>query len=121
VRSGPRRFLLIEIPEGIFSSLSNARLFFQEFVHLDLKENDDRIINLFQKVYTEQREPVFQKRIRTILDMRNSLGPVPRSQRILSRPELKELFNGNEEGNLYTRNRITVIRDAFKLYDKFPA
>jgi len=46
--------------------------------------------------------------------MKNSLGPVFRNQRILSRPELKELFNGNEEGNLDTRNRI--IRDAFKLY-----
>ena len=46
--------------------------------------------------------------------MKNSLGPVFRNQRILSRPELKEPFNGNEEGNLDTRNRI--IRDAFKLY-----
>ena len=46
--------------------------------------------------------------------MNNSLGPVPRNQRILSRPELCELFNGNEEGDLEIRNRI--IRDAFKLY-----
>ena len=55
-----------------------------------------------------------QKRIRTVLDMKNSLGPVFRNQRILSRPELKELFNENEDGNLDSRNRI--IRDAFKLY-----
>jgi len=81
---------------------------------MDLKENDDQIIRLFQKVYAQEREPVFQKRIRTILDMENSLGPVPRNQRILSRPELKELFNGNEEGNLDTRN--SIIHDAFKLY-----
>jgi len=46
--------------------------------------------------------------------MRNSLGPVFRNQRILSRPGFNELFNGNEEGNLNTRNRI--ICNAFKLY-----
>ena len=111
----PPGYLLVD---DVLSSLSsdrhNAQLFFQELVHMDLKENDDQIITLFQKVYGEQREPVFQKRIRTILDMKNSLGPVFRNQRILSRPELKELFNGNEEGNLNTRNRI--ICDAFKLY-----
>ncbi|MCJ7499754.1 hypothetical protein MUP29_05820 [bacterium] len=55
-----------------------------------------------------------QERIRTVLDMKNSLGPIPRNQRILAKPELKELFNGNEEGNLDTRNKI--IQDAFKLY-----
>ena len=49
-----------------------------------------------------------------MLDMRNSLRPIPRNQRILSRPELEELFDGNEYGDLETRNRI--IRDAFKLY-----
>jgi len=111
----PPGYLLVD---DVLSSLSNdrhnAQLFFQELVQMDLKENDDQIIALFQKAYAEERKPVFQKRIRTILDMRNSLGPVFRSQRILSRPELKELFNGNEKGNLATRNRI--IRDAFQLY-----
>ena len=111
----PPGYLLVD---DVLSSLSsdrhNAQLIFQELVHMDLKENDDQIITLFQKAYGEQREPVFQKRIRTILDMKSSLGPVFRNQRILSRPELKELFNGNEEGNLENRNRI--IRDAFKLY-----
>ena len=57
---------------------------------------------------------VFQKRIRTILDMENSLGAIPRNQRILSRPELKELFNGNENGDLESRNQI--ILEAFKVY-----
>jgi len=49
-----------------------------------------------------------------MLDMENSLGPVPRNQRIISRPELKELFNGNEYGDLETRNRIVI--EAFKLF-----
>jgi DNA-directed RNA polymerase specialized sigma subunit len=46
--------------------------------------------------------------------MKNSLGPVFRNQRILSRPELIELFNGKENDDLEERNRI--IHDAFKLY-----
>ena len=104
--------------DDVLSCLSNerktAQMFFRELVHMDLKENDDQIIRLFQKVYAQEREPVFQKRIRTVLDMNNSLGPVPRNHRILSRPELKELFNGNECGDLDTRNRI--IYDAFRLY-----
>jgi putative transposase len=111
----PPGYLLVD---DVLSSLSNdrhnAQLFFQELVHMDLKENDDQIIRLFQKVYAQEREPVFQKRIRTVLDMNNSLGPILRGQRILSRPELKELFNGNEYGDLDTRNRIML--EAFKLY-----
>jgi putative transposase len=91
-----------------------AQLYFQELVRMELKDNDDEIIRLFQEVYSGEREPVFQKRIRTILDMENSLGPVPRNQRIISRPELKELFNGNEYGDLETRNKIVI--KAFKLF-----
>jgi len=83
-------------------------------VHLKVKDNDEQIINLFQKMYVQERDSVFQNRVRTVLNMRNSLGPVPRSQRILSRPELNELFNGKEEGDLEVRNRS--ICDAFKLY-----
>ena len=111
----PPEYLFVDdILSCLSNDRANAQLLFQELVHMDLKENDDQIIRLFQKVYAQEREPVFQKRIRTILDMENSLGPVPRNQRILSRPELKELFNGNEEGNLDTRN--SIIHDAFKLY-----
>lgn len=111
-------FLEYLFVDDILSCLSNdrrnAQTFFQELVHVDLMENDDQIVLLFQKVYAQEREPVFQKRIRTILDINNSLGPVLRGQRILGSPELKELFNGNEYGNLETRNRI--IFDAFKHY-----
>ena len=78
----------------------------------DLKENDDQIITLFQKDYAQERDPIFQKRIGTILDMENSLGPIPRNQRILARPELMELFNGNEHGDFEIRDQI--ISEAFK-------
>jgi len=114
---------LTETPEFLFvddvlfclsTDRKNAQMFFRELVHMDVKENDDEIIRLFQKVYAGEREPVFPKRIRTLLDMRNSLGPVPRNQRILSRPDLQNLFNGNEFGDLEKRDRI--IREAFKLY-----
>jgi hypothetical protein len=46
--------------------------------------------------------------------MESSLGPIPRSQRILSRPDLEELFSGNENGDLESRNQI--ISAAFKVY-----
>jgi REP element-mobilizing transposase RayT len=91
-----------------------AQVFYRELVHLEDKANDDEIIKLFQKVYEQEREPVFQKRARTVIDMKNSLGPIPRSQRILSRPDLSELFNGNEERDLEMRNNI--INAAFTLY-----
>ena len=92
----------------------SAQMFYRELVHMKVKDNDEQIINLFQKMYVQERDSVFQNRVRTVLDMRNSLGPIPRSQRILSRPELNELFNGKEEGDLEVRNRI--ICDAFKLH-----
>ena len=78
------------------------------------KDNDDEIINLFQEIYSGEGEPVFSKRIQTVLDMRNSLGPIPRDQRILSRPGLEEFFNGITYGDFETRNNM--IRDAYKLY-----
>ena len=114
---------LIKPPEYLFvddvlSSLSKdrskAQFYFQEFVKMDLKDNGDEIIKLFQEIYSGKREPVFSKRIQTVLDMRNSLGPIPRNQRILSRPGLEELFNGITYGDFETRNNM--IRDAYKLY-----
>ena len=114
-RIAPPGFLFVDdVLSCLGNDRRNAQVFFEELVHMELKENDDQIIRLFQKVYAEEREPVFPKRIRPLLDMRNSLGPVPRNQRILSRPELEYLFNGNEFGDLEKRDRI--IREAFKLY-----
>jgi len=111
----PLEYLFVEdILSCLSTNRQSAQFFFQELVHMDLKDNDDQIIALFQKVYAQEREPIFQKRIRTILDMENSLGPIPRNQRILGRPELKELFNGNECGDLESRNQI--IFEAFKVY-----
>ena len=111
----PPEFLFVDdVLSCLGNDRRNARLFFQELVHMELKDNDDKIIRLFQKVYAEEREPVFPKKIRHLLDMRNSLGPVPRNQRILSRPHLEDLFNGSEFGDLEKRDRI--IRDAFELY-----
>ena len=92
----PPEYLFIDDSLSCLSNYRrNAQLFFQELVHMDLKENDDQILTLFLKVYAQEREPVFQKRI-------------------LGRPELKELFNGNKYGDPETRNRI--IFEAFKLY-----
>ncbi|MDT8395270.1 MAG: hypothetical protein RRA32_02330, partial [bacterium] len=88
--------------------------YFQEFVRMELKDNDDEIIRLFQEVYSGEREPVFSKRVQTVLDMESSISPVPRNLRVISRPVLAELFAGCKYGDLDTRNKI--IQDAFKLY-----
>ena len=71
-------------------------------------------VGLFQEVYSEEREPVFSKRVQTVLDMEDSISPVPRNLRVMSRPGLDELFARYNYGDLETRNR--VIQDAFKLY-----
>jgi len=114
---------LIKPPEYLFvddvlsclsKDRSKARFYFQEFVKMDLKDNSDEIINLFQEIYSGEREPVFAKRVQTILDMEDSINPVPRNLRTISRPGLDDLFVGFRYGDLETRNRI--IQDAFKLY-----
>ena len=64
--------------------------------------------------HSGEREPVFGKRVQTILDMEDSINPVPRNLRIISGPGLDDLFAGYRYGDLETRNRI--IKDAFKLY-----
>jgi REP element-mobilizing transposase RayT len=111
----PPEYLFVDdVLACLSSNRQKAQHFFQELVHVDLNENDDGIIHLFQKVYAEDREAVFKKRIRTLVDMKNSMGPVVRSQRIRSRHDLQELFNGTRKGDLITRNRI--ISDALKLY-----
>lgn len=112
--TAPEFLFIDDVLSCLGNNRRNSQLFFEELVHMDVKEKDDQLINLLQRVYVGDRDPVFRKRIRTVLDMKNSLRPVFRGQRILSRPDLKELFNGREKGNLETRNRI--IGDAFKLY-----
>ena len=111
----PPDYLFID---DVLSCLSKdrtkAQLYFQEFVKMDLEDNDDQIIKLFQEIYSGEREPVFTKRIQTVLDMRNSMGPIPRNQRILCRPELEELFKKIKYDDLINRDRI--ICSAYNLY-----
>jgi len=112
--NAPDYLLIDDVLSSLGYNRKIAQLFYRELVHLDVEENNDEFIKLFQRVYEQDREPVFQKRARTVLDMRNSLGPIPRSHRILSRPELAELFKKNAEENLKTRNQI--IHEAFTHY-----
>ena len=81
---------------------------------MDLKDNNDEIIKLFQEIYSGERESVFSKRIQTVLDMRNSQGPIPRNQRILCRPELEDLFKRIKYDDCINRDRI--ICNAYKLF-----
>ncbi len=111
----PPDFLFVDDVLSQLSSIrENAQMFFKVLVQMELKGNDDHIIKLFQKVYREERNPLSSKRIGPMLDMKGSSGSLPRNQRILSRPQLQELFEGGNYGNLKTRNRI--IRAAFTLY-----
>ncbi len=111
----PPDFLFVDDVLSQLSSIrENAQMFFKALVQMELKGNDDHIIKLFQKVYREERNPLSSKRIGPMLDMKGSSGSLPRNQRILSRPQLQELFEGGNYGNLKTRNRI--IRAAFTLY-----
>jgi len=110
----PPAYLFVD---GILSCLSEdryrAKVYFQEFVKMDLKDNDE-IVRLFQKVYAGGREPVFSKRVQTILDMESSIKPVSRNLRIISRPGLDVLFSGYEQRDMAIRDRIIVA--AFKRY-----
>ena len=81
---------------------------------MDLKGDEDQLISLFQKMYGAQSNSLLSKRVGPVLDMKNSLGPVPRNQRILHRPGLEKMFADASAGDLRTRNEI--IRDAFKFY-----
>jgi REP element-mobilizing transposase RayT len=111
----PPDFLFVDDVLSQLSSIrENAQMFFKALVQMELKGNDGHIIKLFQKVYREERNPLSSKRIGPMLDMKDSSGSLPRNQRILSRPQLQELFEGGNYGNLKTRNRI--IRAAFTLY-----
>ena len=111
----PPEYLFVDdILASLSKDKSKAQFYFQEFVNMDLKDNDDEIIKLFQEVYSGEREPVFSKRVQTVLDMEDSIHPVPRNLRVISRPGLGELFTECKYGDLETRNRI--IQDAFKLY-----
>jgi len=81
---------------------------------MEVSDNGGELIKLFQEVYAGERQSVFSKRIQTVLDMENSISPVPRNLRVISRPGLDEFFADYEYDDLTTRNRI--IADAFILY-----
>jgi putative transposase len=96
------------------SERHTAQMLFSDFVHLGQIDNENKTVQLAQTIYDNEKNPFMSKRIRPLLDLKNSLGPVPRKQRILSRPSLEELFMGNGSNDLDNRN--SIIRDAFRYY-----
>lgn len=94
---------------------SMAQLYYRELVHLRIRITMMRLLSCSRRCMYRIESLYFKKkRARTVMDMKNSQGPIPRSQRILARPSLSELFDGKGEGDLETRNKI--IHEAFTHY-----
>jgi DNA-directed RNA polymerase specialized sigma subunit len=71
----------------------------------------EKIVELIK---AENNGPRLEALLRTILDAKQSIAPVQRKQRILSRPTLGELFNGVNVFKLNEINRMIV--EAFRFY-----
>ena len=105
-------FLFID---DVLSCMSTDRYiagkFFKDLVH---SEDGPETELLLQQVYSQKEHRGLAGRIRPIIDMRQSLAPVARKQRILSRPTLEELFLG--VGSYEREKRNEIIRLAFGSY-----
>jgi len=88
-----------------------ARVFFKDLVHT---KNGEESELLLKGLYSEPMKPDLDTRLRPILDVRQSLAPVVRKQRTLSRPSLEELFHKIGYYEVGKRNRI--ITEAFRYY-----
>ena len=101
--------------DDVLSCMSTDRYiagkFFKELVHT---EDGPETELLLQQIYSQQEGPGLMTRVRPIIDMRQSLAPVAREQRILSRPSLDELFQGVGYYEMGKRNKL--IRQAFSAF-----
>ena len=105
-------FLMVDIVLSCLDEdISRAQQYFNELVHLDLSEEGKDNLE-FAVPDRIKPDPIAQ--IRTLVDIRQSVAPVARNQRMISRPKLEELFGKTKRGQRITRNRI--IWDAYKLY-----
>ncbi len=90
---------------------SKAREFFRCFVHADIGKNGEGMLEFIQEKSVEY---FLSSKLSPIIDMKRSNGPVQRTQRILSRPSLEELFSRIDPFEPEQRNG--VIRDAYRFY-----
>lgn len=89
----------------------NAQEFFQYFVHADIGKNGEGMIDL---ILSENNKTRLEILLRPILDMKQSVAPVQRKQRILARPTLEELFS--DVDTLEKKKRNSMIVDAFRFH-----
>jgi len=54
IMAPPEYLFVDDILSCLSTDRQSAHLFFQELVHMDLKDNDDQIVTLFQKVYEQK-------------------------------------------------------------------
>ena len=108
----PPKFLTTDQVLGCMSmDRSKAQGFFKVFVHTDIGKNGE---GLFELMQAEGDGYFLSRKLAPILDMKQSVSPVQRKQRILSRPSLNELFSGVDLFNQEKRNPI--ITDAFRFH-----
>jgi putative transposase len=105
-------FLIVDQVLSCLSQDKNsAQRFFKFLVHTDIGKDGEKIVELIK---AENNGPRLEALLRTILDAKQSVAPVQRQQRILSRPTLGELFSGVNVFKLNERNRMIV--EAFRFY-----
>ncbi len=108
----PPDFLLVD---DVLSCLSNnkntAQRFFDDIVHTDVRVNKQMEIEITDN---ELKNPDLAKKLRPLLDLRQSLAPVARNQRIQSRPSLDDLFSDVDSYDKKRRDR--AIKEAFRMY-----
>ena len=111
----PDEFLTVDDVLGNLSAdIEAGREVFREFAQMELSHGEDAIIRMTQKIYQQKPLPPVESRVRPALDFYGSNALVPRKQRILSRPALKEIFADCRFRNLQKRN--ARIYEAFQLY-----
>jgi len=108
----PQEFLLVDdILSCLSHDKSTAQRFFSDLVHTPIHVNKRMEIEITEK---EMKNPDLAKMLRPLLDLRQSLAPVARNQRIQSRPLLKDLFKDALNDSKEVRDRL--INEAFRIY-----
>jgi hypothetical protein len=107
----PEFFTPDQVLACLTMNLSNAQKSFKHLVHADIGKNGEGMLEFMQ----EKGDGYFlSRKLRPILDMKQSVSPVQRPQRILSRPSLAHLFSQINRFDQEQRN--TMIIDAFRFH-----
>jgi REP element-mobilizing transposase RayT len=108
----PQDFLLVDdVLSCLSDDRSTAQDFFDDLVHTPIRVGKQMEIEITDK---EIKNPDVARRLRPLIDIRQSLAPVARKQRMQSRPLLEDLFKDTLHSGKKLRNRL--IKEAFINY-----